>query len=92
MIKNPLFWYGNMAGALIGWLFIFIGAAVGLKGNLHTFWLIILLVWGLCHPLELVISIPIAKKAGFSAEKTLISTLVFGLTWWIPVKLGVFKA
>lgn len=80
-----------MAGAVVGWLFIFIGAGMTLHGNIHTFWLIITLVWGICHPLELAISIPIAKKAGFTLEKTIINTLIFGLTWWIPVKLGVLE-
>jgi zinc transporter ZupT len=50
---------------------------------------IITLIWGLCHPLELAVSLPLAKKAGFSLLKTIIYTLVFGITWWLPVKLGV---
>lgn len=87
-----MFWYGNMAGAVVGWLFIFIGAFASFKGGLHTIWLIITLLWAVGHPLELLAAIPIAKKAGFSAEKTLVNTLVFGITWWIPVKLGVFTA
>ncbi len=92
MSKARLFWYGNMAGAVAGWLFIFAGAAMHLQGWLYTVWLIIALVWGIGHPLELLISVPIAKNAGFTPQKTVASTLVFGLTWWIPVKLGVFKA
>lgn len=91
MSPSRMFWHGNMAGAVAGWIFIFAGAAAHLEGLFHTLWLIIAVLWGLGHPLELLISVPIAKKAGFSPEKTVVNTLVFGLTWWIPVKLGVFK-
>lgn len=91
MFKNPLFWYGNMAGAVLGWVFIFIGAFMHLTGFVHTLWVIITLLWAVGHPLELLIATPIAKQAGFSAEKTLINTLIFGIVWWIPVKMGVIK-
>jgi len=91
MSRSQMFWYGNMAGAIVGWLFIFVGAAVHLQGELQTLWLIIAVLWGLGHPLELAMAVPIAKKAGFSPLKTVASTLIFGITWWIPVKLGVFK-
>lgn len=91
MIKNPLFWYGNMAGAIVGWFFIVVGAFLNLHGDLHTLWLIVTLLWIVGHPLELVVAIPIAKKVGFSPQSACLKTLVFGITWWFPVKLGVFK-
>lgn len=86
-----MFWYGNMAGAIVGWLFIFVGAFMNLTGGLYTLWLVITFLWAVGHPFELLMAIPIAKKAGFSAGKTVASTLIFGITWWIPVKLGVFE-
>lgn len=91
MSKAQMFWYGNMAGAVAGWIFILAGAAAHVQGGLHTLWLIIAVLWGIGHPLELAMSVPIAKKAGFTPLKTVVNTLVFGITWWIPVKLGVFK-
>ena len=91
MSKTQLFCYGNMAGAVIGWIFIFFGAAMGLNGGLQTLWIIITVIWALGHPLELAVAIPIARKAGFSPLKTIVNTLVFGITWWIPVNLGIFK-
>ena len=80
-----------MAGAVLGWLFIFVGAFMNLKGGLYTLWLGITFLWAVGHPFELLIATPIAKKAGFSAGKTVANTLIFGITWWIPVKLGVFE-
>jgi hypothetical protein len=89
MINNKLFWYGNMAGAVAGWIFIFSGALFHFTGGIHALWLAITLIWGIGHPLELAMSMPIARKAGFSLKETIVNTLVFGITWWIPVKLGV---
>jgi hypothetical protein len=38
---------------------------------------------------ELLTSIPIGKKAGISTGTTVLKTLVFGFTWWLPVKMGI---
>jgi hypothetical protein len=92
MLKNKLVWYVNMAGAAGGWLFIFVGLAVNFESCfIQTAWWVVLLVWTILHPLELAISLPIGKKAGVSLERTIIMTLIFGFTWWLPVKLGVFE-
>lgn len=91
MPKNSMFWYGNMAGAIIGWIFIFTGLFISFTGALQLLWLIITLLWAVGHPLEMMVALPIAKKAGYTPGKAVINTLVFGITWWIPVKLGVFQ-
>ena len=93
VMNNRFFWYGNMAGAVAGWMFIFYGAAFSFHGDVvKAIWILITLIWGLAHPLELMKSVPIGRKAGYTLEKTIIFTLVFGITWWIPVKREVFKA
>jgi len=91
MFKNPLFWYGNMACAVLGWLFVFGGLLCPFNpGSLKAVWTVIALVWTVGHPLELFISIPIAKKAGVSKGKAIVKTIIFGFTWWLPLKKGVF--
>lgn len=75
----------------MGWVFIFVGAFMNLTGFMYALWVIITVLWAVGHPFELLIAMPIAKKAGFTLEKTLVNTLVFGIVWWIPVKLGVFE-
>lgn len=92
MFNKKPFWYGTMTVAVAAWPFIFAGAICPFGGGLRTFWLTITLVWGISHPLELVLSVPIARKAGFSMPKTIVFTLIFGITWWLPVKLGVLTA
>ena len=91
MFKSKIFWYlFIMPGALLGWLFIIYGFVCPINQEaVHTLWLIITGIWVITHPLELILSIPIGKKAGISTGTTIIKTLLFGFTWWVPVKMGV---
>ena len=43
------------------------------------------------HPLELVLAFPVGRAAGFSAGRTVLKTILFGFTWWVPVSLKVFR-
>ncbi len=91
MLKNKSFWYGNMAFAVFGWLFFIYGLFFTIDSSSMNFlWWVVVLLWGIGHPLEMAFSIPIGKKAGVSLEKTITKTMVFGIMWWIPLKLGVF--
>ncbi len=91
-MKTKLFWYVNMTGSAAAWIFIIYGAFLAnLEGVAHTSWLIITLIWCIAHPLELFVSMPVAKNAGVSAVKTTIMTVLFGVTWWLPLKQGVFE-
>jgi hypothetical protein len=47
--------------------------------------------WVFGHPLELALSLRIGKRAGLSVFRTVLKTLAFGFTWWVPLKLGVIK-
>ena len=90
MFKNRLFWHLNMIAALGGWLLIFYGLFFPLAdGALHTAWWVVLLAWTIGHPLEMIFALPIAKGAGVSPGRGLLMTMVFGITWWLPLKLNV---
>ncbi len=92
MINNKMFWKGQMGVAVVGWFFIFWGALASISNPaLQTIWWVVLLLWAVGHPLELMASLPVGKRAGLSLERTVVMTLVFGITWWIPLKLGVFE-
>ncbi len=91
MIQNKLFWQGQMGGAVAGWVFIFWGALSPFSGVVNLIWWIVMLLWALGHPLELTMSLPVGKRAGLSLQRTIAMTLVFGITWWIPLKMGVFE-
>ena len=79
-----------MPGAILGWLFIIGGVVCPIVNEtVRMLWLVITCIWVITHPLELILSIPIGKKAGISTDTTVLKTLLFGFTWWLPVKMGV---
>jgi len=91
MFKKKIFWYlFMMPGAILGWLFIIGGVVCPIANEtVRMLWLAITCIWVITHPLELILSIPIGKKAGISTATTVLKTLLFGFTWWLPVKMGV---
>lgn len=91
MFNNKLFWYFfMMPGAILGWLFIFFGVVFPIAdGTVRTIWLVITCIWVIGHPLEMILSIPIGKKAGINAGTSILKTMLFGFTWWLPVKMGI---
>ena len=92
MLKNKSFWYGNMAFAVLGWIFFFYGLLFTIESHtLKTIWWTVTVLWGIGHPLEMALSLPIGKKAGVTLEKTIVKTMIFGIMWWIPLHLGVFE-
>ena len=93
MFKSKLFWYAVlMPGSIIGWLFIVFGLVYPIGNELALLvWKFFLILLTVTHPLELFISIPIGNKAGLSTTRTVINTLLFGFTWWLPLKLGVIE-
>ena len=92
MLKNKGFWYLLMAGALAGWVFSIMGLVRPYKNEtIKKVWKNVFFTWAFGHPLEILISRSIGKSAGLTSVKTAIKTILFGFTWWLPVKLGVFK-
>jgi hypothetical protein len=91
MFKNKMFWYVcMMPGGIIGWIFIIYGLINPIdNASLRTAWYAIMCIWGIGHPLELFTSIPIGKQAGVSTGMTVVKTLLFGITWWFPLKMGI---
>ncbi|HQI81662.1 MAG TPA: hypothetical protein PLR71_08890 [Deltaproteobacteria bacterium] len=93
MLKSRGFWYLMMAGAVLGWVFIVVGLVRPFRNEtLKKLWKSLALTWLVGHPLELVLSRGIGAAAGVSPAHTLVKTIVYGFTWWLPVRLGVFKA
>ena len=93
MFNNKFFWYFIlMPGAILGWLFIIFGVVFPIGDEtVRTFWLTVTCIWVITHPLELIWSIPICRKAGINTGIIILKTLLFGFTWWLPVKMGVLK-
>lgn len=78
-----------MAGSVMGWLFIIFGLLFPFSGTTRIVWWCVLLGWGIGHPLELAQSLPIGKDHGITLKDTFINTMLFGFTWWLPLKMGI---
>lgn len=92
MFKGKSFWYLLMAGSLGGWVFAIAGRIKPIENaTLKKIWKGIYQGWVYGHPLELAIAFMIGKARGLSTLRIIAKTLAFGFTWWLPLKLGVFK-
>jgi len=92
MLRSKGFWFFMMSGSLLGWAFIAAGLARPIENRtLKKIWSRVILIWSLGHPLELLLAIPIGKAAGVSAGKTVLKTMLFGFTWWVPLAMKVFR-
>jgi len=92
MLKGKSFWYLMMAGSLGAWAFSIAGLVKPIKNeNLKKLWQGIFCTWAIGHPLELVLAFGIGKSRGLSSLRILVKTLLYGFTWWLPLKLGIIK-
>lgn len=92
MLKSKSFWYLLMAGALGGWAISIAGLLKPIEDEkLKKAWQGIFCTWVFGHPLELGLALGIGRSRGLSTLRTVVKTLLFGFTWWLPLKLGVIK-
>jgi hypothetical protein len=54
-------------------------------------WVFVVLLWCVGHLFELAFSIPIGKSKGIPLKTIIIKTIVFGITWWLPLTFGFIK-
>ncbi len=83
--KNMI--YALMVVPVLGWLYIVYGTLFPFENSvLKILWHIDIALSAGLHSLQLIISIPEGRKAGLSMTRTVIKTLIFGATWWKPLK------
>lgn len=72
---------------IFGWIFIFYGMAFPIENAyVAAAWYIDIFLSVGVHAMQLFIACPLGKKAGYSTEKTVVYTMVFGATWWKPLQ------
>ncbi len=93
MFRNEKFWYCCvMPVAVAGWIFILYGLFFPIQDEtIKMLWLAISFLWIVGHIFELGASIPIGKSKGIPLRTIIIKTLVFGITWWLPLTFGFVK-
>ncbi|MFT7126406.1 MAG: hypothetical protein ACI9HX_000076 [Pseudoalteromonas tetraodonis] len=53
-------------------------------------WIKVWLIMFIAHVFELPIAFLATKERPASMVQTIFMTMLFGFTWWLPVRLGVF--
>ena len=72
---------------IVGWIYIIFGLLFPFENRiLWIFWIIDIAASVGLHAIQLFIAIPVGKKAGFSTIRSIFMTMLFGATWWKPLK------
>jgi len=86
--KNPKF-ENNLFNLIpiFGWLFIFYGMIYPIENfYIAAAWYIDIFLSVGVHAIQLFVACPLGRKAGYSTQKTVLYTMVFGATWWKPLQ------
>ena len=92
LLNNKFFWYIFNTGTALSWIFVLAGFFNPYSGILNWLWVILVFVFGIIHPLEIMVSLPISKRRGYSVNKSIAGTILFGFGWWLPIKKNVFTS
>jgi uncharacterized membrane protein YvlD (DUF360 family) len=72
---------------IVGWMIIIAGFFIRIENNLlYAAWLLIFFACAVIHPIQLIYSIPLGKRAGLGYFTIIINTVLFGAAWWMPLK------
>ncbi len=89
MIKSKKFWYFLMIGAIVLYLLSIILGRYLFPGDLflsHIFFIGLVIL----HIVEIpIVSLKIGKERGIPVLIIVINTLLYGFTWWLPLKMGI---
>ncbi|MBU3918071.1 hypothetical protein KKA14_21285 [bacterium] len=84
------FWKISMISVIGLWILTLVAGYYLYPGSHLDAWrfFIALLI---VHASELFISYKIGKGKNLSTQTIVIKTLIFGFTWWVPVKKGIIE-
>lgn len=89
MLDDKRFWLANNAGALVL-------HALGIGFYiLHGFDHLLVQLWALVvviHILEIPVAFLAVREKTIPWGLTVINTLLFGFTWWVPTQRGIYHA
>jgi hypothetical protein len=88
-MNSKIFWQLLKIGAIGLWIISVIsGYLLFPESHLKAWSFFIGLV--ILHALELLTTLKIGREKGLSTQTTVTKTLLYGFTWWVPVKKGIF--
>jgi hypothetical protein len=84
---------GIMAIPLAGWGLFLYGLLVPLNNRyVKAFWWINLGLVGVLHALQLPLAFQAGRKAGVPTSRIVLKTMLYGASWWKPLKMGILRS
>ncbi|MEQ8797930.1 MAG: hypothetical protein RJQ08_06970 [Salinisphaeraceae bacterium] len=89
MIDNRRFWLaGNLVTLLLHAAGLWLYVTQGFNSPVAQLWAAIIAI----HILEIPLAFLAVAEQRIPWGLTVINTLIFGFTWWVPTRRGVFHA
>ena len=88
MFKNKTFWLLHNVVAIVFWLTALAFIASGQTERRLV--LVAAIIFGL-HVLELPVAFRVLRGRNLSSLKIFTMTMLFGYTWWVPVRVGAYS-
>ncbi len=87
MMDSKGFWFFNNV-VILG--FYAVAAALLLGGNAEHWIVLVAGVILVAHVLEIPLAMKMLKDKSPSFGRLVVGTLLFGYTWWVPAKKGIY--
>ncbi len=88
MTETKQFWMVNNAALLA---FYMIAGVLVIDGRLDHWAVILAALILVAHVLEIPLAMKILKEKQPSLGRLVMGTVLFGFTWWLPAKKGLYK-
>ena len=89
MIKNKAVWLGLNAFIVAFWLAAIV---MLLSGHPTERLVLIAAVVLVAHVLEMPLAFLMLRGRNVAAGRIILMNLIFGFTWWLPVRRGIYAA
>lgn len=89
MTSNKTFWIMLMTGSIGLWALSVVGGQLLFPENPLKAWGLFLVLI-VIHASELPGTFRLGRELGLSPQRMLIKTMLYGFTWWVPLKKGIF--
>ena len=85
----------SMIVPIVGWIYIIVGLIFPIILQIHwiflIIWIIDILLSVIVHGAQLYFAIPAGKNAQLPIWRIFLKTMVFGATWWKPLRDGIIN-
>ncbi len=90
MIHGKTVWKIFRISTILFWILLAI-IGFGVANQFSEYSRICLVLLLVIHLAEIPIALSIGRKRDLAIFRIIVSTLVLGFTWWVPLKIGIIR-